>query len=362
MLRAVLDREILGRVLSRAAKLVSRVGKGAYIQPGVLLVSEGDYMSVFATDMDNWMVQRLPMYEGDEGKAYVPVKELVTVLKGADGGSVLLKREDSVLVVQIGEDATYKINLFSEEEFPVLPDTHIDEGLMLNMEVLLEGIEKVGWCAAKDDPRPFLTGIYLHTTGGELRFVASDGSVLGFYAQPDFSGELDVIMPANAQSLLKTLPKNQGLLSVHNRMIHLSVEDEPVSVVAILRGIDDEYVDYESIIPKEFVADAIVDTDILRRKLDRMLAMTPDGYEIDVELEDGEMVLKTLSAKGEGMERLKAETSGQIKVRLIGSHLIRMLKSISSDSVRLSFSGENTPIKVGPTDNERHFYLTLPIS
>ena len=96
MLKAVLDRETLGDVLTRASKLVSRLGKGAFLQPGVLISVEGENLVVYATDMDNWVIQRMPIYEGEEGKAYAPVKELMNVLKGADGGSVVLEREDSV--------------------------------------------------------------------------------------------------------------------------------------------------------------------------------------------------------------------------------------------------------------------------
>ncbi len=362
MLKAVLDRETLGDVLTRASKLVSRLGKGAFLQPGVLLSVEGENLVVYATDMDNWVIQRMPIYEGEEGKAYAPVKELMNVLKGADGGSVVLEREDSVLTVKIGEDAVYKMNLYNEEEFPALPDVKVEEGLMVDMEELLKGIEKVGWCASKDDPRPFLTGIYLHTRDGELRFVASDGSVLGFYARPDFSGDLDVILPAYVQGILKTLPKSKGIVSVKDGVFHASIDDDPVNVLAIVRGIDDTYVDYEGIVPTEFVAEVVVDTALLKRKIDRMMALAPDTYEIDLEVSEGEITLRTVSPKGEGVERLKAETTGEIKVRLIGSHITRMLKYIDADSVRLSFSGDSTPVKIGPTTDDRHFYLTLPIA
>ncbi len=362
MLKAVLDRESLGEVLSRAGKLVSRLGKGAFINPGVLLEVEGETLTVYATDMDNWVVQRMPVYEGEEGKAYAPVKELTNVLKGADGGSVVLQREDTVLTVKIGDDATYRINLYNDEEFPAIPDVGVDEGLMVDVEELMEGVEKVGWCASKDDPRPFLTGIYLHTKDGELRFVASDGSVLGFYAHPDFSGDIEIILPSTAQAILKTLPKSKGIVSVRDGMFHISADDDPVNVLAVVRGIDEKYVDYEGIIPKEFVAEAVVDTTVIRRKIERMMALAPDTYEVDVEITDGELTLRTVSPKGEGVEKLAAETKGEIKVRLIGSHLTRMLKYIDSPSVRLAFSGESTPVMVGPTTNDRHFYLTLPIA
>ncbi len=362
MLKAVLDRETLGEVLSRASKLVSRLSKGAFLHPGVLLVVEGESLMVYATDMDNWVIQRMPIYEGEDGRAYVPVKEMLNVLKGADGGSVVLEREDTVLTVKIGEDALYRINLYNEEEFPALPEVGVEEGLMVDMEEILNGVEKVGWCASKDDPRPFLTGIYLHTKDGELRFVASDGSVLGFYARPDFSGEIDIILPAYVQGILKTLPKSKGIVSVKDKVLHVSVDDDPVSVLAVVRGIDDDYVDYEGIVPKDFVAEVVVETDVLRRKIDRMMAMAPDTYEVDVEVTDGEITLRTVSPKGEGVERLKAETTGEIKVRLIGSHVTRMLKYIDSSSVKISFSGDSTPVKVGPTTDERHFYLTLPIA
>jgi len=338
------------------------LGKGAFVNPGVLLVGEGDYLTVFATDLDNWLIQRMPVYEGQEGKAYIPVKEMLSVLKGEEDGSVVLEREDSVLVVKLGDDAVYRINLYNDEEFPAMPDFQVSEGLMVDMNDLLTGVEKVGWCASKDDPRPFLTGIYMHTKDGALRFVASDASVLGFYALPNFSGDMDVILPAHAQSILKTLPKGKGIMALKDKVFQMTVEEESVNATAILRGIDDSYVDYEGIIPTEFVAEATADTDLLRRKIERMLALAPNSYEIEVEIGNGEITLRTISSKGEGVERIKTDTVGEVKVRLIGSSLVRMLKSIDSPTVRLSFSGESTPAKIGPTDNENHFYLILPIS
>jgi DNA polymerase III sliding clamp (beta) subunit (PCNA family) len=110
------------------------------------------------------------------------------------------------------------------------------------------------------------------------------------------------------------------------------------------------------------VAEAVVDTAALHRKIERMMALAPDTYEVDLEIGEDVLTLRTVSPKGEGLEKVAAETTGEIKVRLIGSHLSRMLKYVDAPSVRLSFSGESTPVRIGSTTNDKHFYLTLPIA
>ncbi len=362
MFRAVVDRDSLTETLSRAGKIVARLGKNSFLNPGALLKVEGNYLSVYATDMDNWMLQRLGIYEGEEGQAFVPVKNLITLLKDGGGEAITLEKEDSTLHVRMGDRSEYRIRLFNDEEFPALPDISVGEGVMVDTERFVKNVEKVVWCASKDDPRPMLTGVYVHVRGDELRFVASDGSILGFYAQRDFSGNVEFLLPAYAYPLLKTLPKGNGIISVKEGHIRFSVDGENVSTTLSVRGIDERYVDYESIVPTEFVCEVVVDAEELKRSVNRVMSVAPDTYEIDVEAERNVLRLRSMSAMGEGRETLEAEVRGEISVRILGSHISGVLKHLEGEKVHFRFSGENTPVMIGPYGEDNHFYLTLPIA
>jgi len=85
MLSFTADASLFQEVLNRANKLISKARKSLFISPGVLLRVRDRNLTVFATDIDSWIIQDMPIYEGEEGEVFIPMRKPLSWLKGSKG-------------------------------------------------------------------------------------------------------------------------------------------------------------------------------------------------------------------------------------------------------------------------------------
>src|SRR6188508_2950743 len=190
--------------LTRALSLVGRaVSTRASVQVlgGVLLRASGGQLELAATDME--LSLRLVVdceVEGD-GAVVAPGRLLVDLARLLPDGKVVLehKPEQGTLEVTCGS-ASYKLNTYSAEDFPKLPDAESAQTFTVDRPAFLETVSRVARSASRDESRPVLTGILVRFEGGRIVMAATDSYRLSV-KETAVSGtlpELEAIIPARA--------------------------------------------------------------------------------------------------------------------------------------------------------------------
>ena len=164
--------------LTRALSVVGRaVSSRASVQVlgGVLLRATGDELELAATDMELSLRLAVDCTVEGEGAVVAPGRLLVDLARLLPEGEVVLehKPEQGALEVTCGP-ASYKLNTYSAEDFPKLPDAGSAETFTVEGAAFLETISRVARSASRDESRPVLTGILVRFEGGKLIMAATD--------------------------------------------------------------------------------------------------------------------------------------------------------------------------------------------
>ncbi len=363
MLSFTVDASFFQEVLNRANKLISKAKKNLFISPGVLLKVKDRNLTVFATDIDSWIIQDMPIYEGEEGEVFVPIAETLKLVKGFKKVSAikLVETEDSVKILGEGAEFEYEIRKYDLAEFPQPPDYKITDGYTINLEDFVESLNLISWCSAENDSRVFLNGVYFHSGDGYLNLVASDGTVLGKVSKIGFEGEIKGIIPINLVDVIKILDEGSAVIKVEDGYLYVATNTEGINISLLIRLINEDYVNYEGLIPFEFVAGVTVNREDLEEALERILNFLPETGEIEVEISDN-MILSTLSSKGKGIEKVEGDTFGKIRTKMFGNHLKEIVKRLDYEKLDIKFSGSSTPIYISPSGSDEVIFLTVPLT
>jgi DNA polymerase III, beta subunit len=364
MLSFTVEADMFKEVLNRANKLISKAKRNLFISPGVLLRVRDRNLTVFATDIDSWIIQDMPIYEGNEGEAFIPIAETLKLVKGFKKASAIrvVETDDAIKILGEGTESEYEIRKYDLGEFPNPPDYTITDGYAINLKEFVEGLDLVGWCSAENDSRVFLNGVYFHSGGGYLNLVASDGTVLGKVSTMRFDGEIEGIIPINLLDVVKLINEGSAVINVENGYFYLTTNTEGVNVSLLIRLINEEYANYESLIPFEFIAGATVNREELEDAVERIMNFLPETGEVGVEILEGKLILSTLSSKGRGLEKVDGDTFGKINAKMFGNHLRDIVKSLDYERIDIKFSGSSTPVYISPSGSDEVIFLTVPLT
>ncbi len=243
--------------LTRALSLVGRaVSTRASVQVlgGVLLRASGGQLELAATDME--LSLRLVVdceVEGD-GAVVAPGRLLVDLARLLPDGEVVLehKPEQGTLEVTCGS-ASYKLNTYSAEDFPKLPDAESAQTFTADRAAFLETVSRVARSASRDESRPVLTGILVRFEGGKLVMAATDSYRLSV-KETEIAGsegaELEAIVPARALTELSRIAQDEGDLRIGVQENHVVFGAGETWLTS--RRIDGQFPNYKQLLPETF--------------------------------------------------------------------------------------------------------------
>src|SRR3954471_16760072 len=198
-LKVVCSREELAAKLAVVGRGVS-TRTAVQILSGVLLRAAGGKLELAATDMELSIRTVLDeaQVEG-EGAVVVPGRLLVDLSRLLPASEVTLEfREDeNILHVACGP-AEYRLNTYSAEDFPRLPETDASATSTVSADALLETLTAVGRAVSRDEARPVLTGILVKFGEGKLVMAATDSYRLSYKETPIEGAvpDIEAIVPA----------------------------------------------------------------------------------------------------------------------------------------------------------------------
>src|SRR5919201_806368 len=161
------SREELTQKLAVVSRGVS-TRTAVQILGGILLTAESGKLTLAATDMELSLRASLEARVDGEGAVVVPGRLLVELAR------LLPEAEGSF---------ESRLNTYTAEDFPRLPDAEGLDRHTVDRDALLGTIGRVGRSASRDESRPVLTGILVRFETGKLVMAATDSYRLSVMAQ-----------------------------------------------------------------------------------------------------------------------------------------------------------------------------------
>ncbi|MEP6908843.1 MAG: DNA polymerase III subunit beta [Actinomycetota bacterium] len=353
--------------LTRALSIVGRaVSTRASVQVlgGILLRATGGQLEIAATDMELSLRLTADCQVEGAGAVVAPGRLLVDLARLLPDGEVVLehKPEHGALEVTCGT-ASYKLNTYSAEDFPKLPDVEAVQTFTVARGAFLETVSRVARSASRDESRPVLTGILVRFEGGKLVMAATDSYRLSV-KETDLGGgetaDLEAIVPARALTELSRIAQAAGELGVGVHENHVVFGADEVWLTT--RRIDGQFPNYKQLLPETFEHEVILPREEFLEVVRRASVMAQRNSPLRLRFAEGEVTVSALTQDvGEAKESMPVPFSGEpLEIGFNPEFLRDGLESVDGEEVALRLI---SPLRPGliHSESEKFSYLIMPI-
>ncbi len=223
---------------------------------------------------------------------------------------------------------------------------HESGAVTLDSEMMTRLLEPA-WAAAHQDARYYLCGILLHTVGGDLVSVATDGCRLVRVTVPagELSSDHSLVIPNRAVAILSKILKATKPDTITLRRSRTLLEIETTQFIFVTKLIDGTFPSYETIVPPPSVNSAACDRAELIAALARLIAVAAriekPAYPIAA-LEWGDhdgLRLYLARQPDDGHDVIAAETRGRGQIAVSIRQFGEFLYNLKAGRIRIEVNG-----------------------
>jgi len=352
--------------LAQKLSLVSRgvsTRTAVQILGGILLRAAGDSVELAATDMELSLRTPLQATVSGDGAVVVPGKLFADLSRLLPEGDVELeyRQDENVLQVRCGP-AEYRLNTYSAEDFPRLPDAEATPTHTVDAASLLATVASVGRAVSRDEARPVLTGILVRFGEGKLVMAATDSYRLSYKETPIEGDvpELEAIVPARALEEVRRLATAADTLElgVQENQVLFGVDGTWLTT----RRIEGQFPKFDELRPKEFKHEVVLPREELLEVVRRTSVMAHRNSPLRLRFAEGEVTVWAQTQDvGEARETLPIRFDGEpLEIGFNADFLRDGLESVEGDEVRVKLINPLRPA-VLQGENDDFTYLVMPI-
>ena len=362
-MKVTCSREELTQKLAVVSRGVS-TRTAVQILGGILLTAEPARLTLAATDMELSLRASLEAQVDGEGAVVVPGRLLVELARLLPEAEVSIEQRADEGVIHVASGSfESRLNTYTAEDFPRLPDAEGLERHSVERDALLETIGRVGRSASRDESRPVLTGILVRFEPGKLVMAATDSYRLSVKETPIEGAlpELEAIVPARALAELARL--GQGA-----EQIELGVQENQVvfgidGIWLTTRRIDGQFPNYKQLIPENFEHELNLPRDEVLEVVRRIAVMAQRNSPLRLRFAEGEL---TVSARtqdvGEAEESLPVAFTGEpLEIGFNAEFLRDGIESVTGETIRFRLISPLRPCVLQAEGSDDFLYLIMPI-
>ena len=353
--------------LTRALAVVGRaVSTRASVQVlgGVLLRGGEGSLELAATDMELSLRLSVEAQVEGQGAVVAPGRLLVDLARLLPDNEVVLEHraEQGVLEITCGP-AAYKLNTYSAEDFPKLPEVEGAQTFTVDNAAFLDTVSKVARAASRDESRPVLTGVLVHFEGSHLVMAATDSyrmSVKTTELAEAAGAELEAIVPARALTELSRIAQDAAELRIGVQENHVVFGAGDVWLTT--RRIDGQFPNHKQLIPETFEHEIALPREEFLEVVRRVSVMAQRNSPLRLRFAEGEVTISAQTQDvGEAKESLPVPFSGEpLEIGFNPEFLRDGLESVDTDEIALRLISSLRPGLLR-SEAENFSYLIMPI-
>lgn len=333
----------------------------------ILFESEDGRLKLTATDLEISIVEYVDANIEEEGAIAIPAKRLLETLRQLPNIPVFFEVDEDQQIEFKTDKGKYKLVGEEADEFPEIPN--MDGGVALNtdMELIHHAIRKTMFAVSTDDLRPAMMGVYFDIGTSESKFVATDGHRLVKFVNKNFHSEepLSFIVPDKALSLVsKSLESDECEMIVSND----HAQFKSGSTIVITRLINEQYPNYDSVIPRDNDKELLIDKNQMLSTVRRVSVFSSTTTrQIRLQLGEDKLTIRAedLDMSSEAKETISCEYSDdEMEIGFNAKYLADVLNNVDGDEAKFEFSTPNRAGIVKPAeepDGEEMLMLVMPV-
>ena len=367
--KVTIDKNDLYALLNGASKFFPKKATVAILDCYKIDVTPTAF-KVTVSSTDASIERSIPIMGFDTFEACVDRSILGMIGKCPSGSITLEFMEYNTLEITAGK-AVFKVALLDSRQYPALPKTEEGEGVSVSakeFEELLKGVEFA--LAENAAANKTMTSVNLRIKDGKLTVTALDGYRIAIQTR-NVKSELDVDINVPAMSkFINSMDSNDDIqISWDNSHVVMTSSDCKV----VCRLIEGNFFNVDGLLKRNTVSEVTIDRESFMGSLERAALMSKGDSSkspVVVELEDEIMILQMEEVKGKFVETLLGEhgytkSGSNLRLGFNTKYLLEALNKISDKTVKLLFSGKNTPLFIKSADREKeesYSHIIVPVN
>lgn len=333
----------------------------------VLFESEDDKLRLCATDLEVSIVEYVGAEISEPGSIAIPAKRLLETLRQLPNIPVTFEVDDRSQIKFKTDKGDYKLVGEKGEEFPEIPK--LDSGLTIktDTDILKTALKKTGFAVSTDDLRPAMMGVYFQLGTEESKIVATDGHRLVRLVRRD------IIAPEAKNFIAPEKSLSLAVKALHSSQTEITVSDDHVrfksgNTMLISRLINEQYPNYESVIPRENDKELKVSREQMLATVKRVsvfASSTTKQMRLRLEANQLHISAEDIDMSSEAREVISCEYDNEsMEIGFNARYLADVLQNIDDPEVVFEFSTPNRAGIVRPSeqdDEEDMLMLVMPV-
>jgi DNA polymerase III subunit beta len=341
----------------------------------VLFERDEEMLRLSATDLEISIVQRLSVHFESNGagsshdRIAVPARRLLDTLRALPDLPVGFAANEDHQVELKTDQGRYKMVGFDGADYPALPTLDDVNEIETDGVTLKRTISKTGFAVSRDALRPAMMGVYFQVRTEHARVVATDGHRLVKLVMNRLSSSaaFDFIVPEKALTLTARIAGNEeGPCTLRVGSGYVAIDFGNARVMG--RLIDEQYPNYEAVIPVENDKRLVVSRDALLAAVRRVaLYSSSMTHQIRLRIEDGRLTISAedIERASEARETVLCEYDSEpMEIGFNSIYLTEVLSNVDAEDVVIEFSSPNRAGVVTPAEEpegEQMLMLIMPV-
>ena len=332
---------------------------------GVYLKAEGFNLTLTGYDMEMGITTTIECNVLVPGETVLDAKLLLSMVSRMPAGDVRIELTDDGQAIISGGVAEFEIPALNASDYPSLPVTGADNTMTIPTSMMRELIEKTIYAVSQDDKKPAHTGELFVIEPGSLTIVALDGYRLAIIQRDvECTRDIRIIIPAKTlQELLKIMggPDDPVKIDANRRYVVFTTNGYTI----MSRLIEGDFLNYESVIPKDKRTRVTVDCKTFINTIERASLIITERLKNPLRITFGEdkVTVRCQTPLGKVVDEFApVEMTGDpVEIGFNNRYLLDAMRYSKCERMVLEINGPLSPVKILPEDGKDFIYLVLPV-
>jgi DNA polymerase-3 subunit beta len=337
------------------------------ILSNILLKLTKQQLILTATDLEVEITARIPCISEQNDEAItVPAKKIIDIIRSLDDdASPTLTSHAEILAIKEGR-GQFKLATLPAIDYPNTQDEVNEIELSIQRVALIHLLQSTHFAMSHQDVRIFLNGLLLEVDAQSITAVATDGHRMAIckLTSPHDCQHHRLLIPRKGVQeilrLLNTVEDEQVIFSAGKNRVRLDTQQYTFSS----KLIEARFPPYVKAIPKNQDKEVIIDRDLLKRALSRIMILAHEKLRaVLLHIQSNQLTLiANNQEQEEAIESIIAQTQGDdLKIGINASYLLDVLNHVDEGPLRMSLSDTDTSILVEPMNDEQYQYIIMPM-
>ena len=327
---------------------------------------KGNQLQVTTSDLEIFLTGSIAVDNADsDGKIAVPAKLMLESLKEFSEMPLNIEVNETSFEIKISwKSGSLSIPGVSAVSYPVALTLAAESKQMtLDVDLLVNGINKTIFATADDELRPVMCGVYFNFDADALTFVATDAHKLVKYSTECASeSSASFILPKKPANLLKSvLLKEEDAIDVSfdSRTVVFNLKNHTL----VCRLIEGNYPNYNAVIPANNPNKVLVDRAELINGIRRVaVCSNPTTNLIRMDIADNRINLtaQDIDFSVSANETISCSYDGQpMSIGFKSTFLVEILANIETPTVLIELADSTRAGVFKPVYDDKQSSATL---